>query len=159
MTAEEGIIPCESTLATLEIKSKLTAKELKKTIINARSVKALRPKFYEPNPTTEMKSSILCCVFVYKSARKPENESKTLQKYVRVENKDSEQIVHIPVSACCIGNDAFTYCTWHDREDSSKQKFDLVKKRPLASFLSSISDSTTLQRAQRSPMYSAHYLQ
>lgn len=159
LTAEEGIIPCESTLATIEIKSKLTSIELKQSVINARSVKALHPQFYEPNPTTETKSSILCCVFAYKSARKPENEPKTLRRYARAENRDSEQIVHIPVSACCIGNSAFTYCSGHDRADPSKHTFDLVENRPLATFLSFVSDSTTLQAAQRSPMYSAHYLQ
>ena len=160
LTAEEGVIPCESTLATIEIKSTLTSKELKQSVVNARSVKALRPQYYEPNPTTKEKSSILCCVFAFKSGRKPENESKTIQKYMRSENKDNpNQIVHIPVSASCIANNAFTYCAWHDKEDPSKQRFDLVKKRPLATFLSFLSDSTTYQRAQRSPMFSTHYLQ
>jgi hypothetical protein len=159
LTPEEGIVPCESTLATIEIKSKLMSDELRKAVVNARSVKALRPQYYEPNPTTEMKTSIICCVFAYMSARKPENESKTLQKYARSENKNSSQVVHIPVSACCVSNDAFTFCSWHDSNNPSKQQFKLVKKRPLATFLSFISDSTTLQAAQRSPMYSAHYLQ
>lgn len=160
LTAEEGIIPCESTLATIEIKSKLTSEELKKSVLNARSVKALRPHYYEPSPITKQKTSIICCVFSYKSGRKPENESKTIQKYAREENKnDPNQIVHLPISASCIGDSAFTYCKWHDSEDPSKQQFDLITNRPLANFLSFLSDSTTLQRAQRSPMYSAHYLQ
>ena len=159
LTAEEGIIPCESTLATIEIKSKLTSEELQKSVVNARSVKALRPEYYEPIPTTEQKSSILCCVFSYKSARKPENESRTMQKYAREQNKiNSDQVVHIPISASCIGNSAFTYCNWHDPNDPRKQTFDLVTNRPLATFLSFLSDSTTYQRAQRSPMFSAHYL-
>jgi len=160
LTAEEGIIPCESTLATIEIKSKLTSEELKKSVINARSVKALRPQYFEPSPTSKFKSSILCCVFSYKSTRKPENESKIVQKYMRSENrKNPSQVVHIPISASCIGDSAFTYCRWYDTEDPSKQKFELVLKRPLATFLSFLSDSTTFQRAQRSPMFSGHYLQ
>jgi len=158
LTAEEGIVPCESTLATIEIKSKLTAEELRKSVVNARSVKALRPQFYEADPTTIAKSSIICCVFAYKSARKPENEPKTLQRYARLENKGSTQVVHIPISACCVGDNVFTFCSWFDRENPSKQKFDLVNNRALASFLSYISDSTTLQASQRSPMYSDHYL-
>jgi Domain of unknown function (DUF6602) len=160
LTAEEGIIPCESTLATIEIKSKLTSEELRKSVQNARSVKALRPQFHEPNPTTKQKTSIICSVFSYKSGRNPENESRTIQKYVREENKNNtDQIVHIPISASCIGDSAFTYCQRFDPENPSKQRFDLITTRPLATFLSYISDSTTLQRAQRSPMYSAHYLQ
>jgi len=159
LTAEEGIIPCESTLATIEIKSKLTATELQQSIANARSVKALQPRFYEPNPTTNTKSSILCSVFAYGSTRKPQNESRTLQRYVKKANQNHNQEIHIPVSALCISDAVLTYCSWHDPEDPSNNKFEIVQKRALASYLSFLYDSITSQAAQRSPMYSAHYFQ
>lgn len=159
LTAEEGIIPCESTLATIEIKSKLTSEELKKSVINARSVKALRPQYHELNPTSEFKSSILCCVFSYQSTRKAEKESEAVQKYAGRENENNpSQVVHIPISASCIGDSAFTFCRWHDPDYPSNQKFELVIERPLAAFLSFLSDLTIFLRAQRSPMFSEHYL-
>ena len=43
LTEAEGIIPYESVLATIEVKTKLTCTELKKSIKNAISVKQLKP--------------------------------------------------------------------------------------------------------------------
>ena len=67
--AREGVVPYESTLATVEVKTELTASELKKSILNARSVKALDPTFLEVQPPREKKKilSPACYVFAFSS--------------------------------------------------------------------------------------------
>jgi hypothetical protein len=45
LTASEGIIPCHSVLATIEVRTSLNKTELKKAIENARSVKLLRYEY------------------------------------------------------------------------------------------------------------------
>jgi hypothetical protein len=45
LTASEGIIPCHSVLATIEVKTSLNKTELKKAVENARSVKLLRYEY------------------------------------------------------------------------------------------------------------------
>jgi hypothetical protein len=42
LTASEGIIPCHSVLATIEVRTKMNKTELKKAVDNARSVKLLK---------------------------------------------------------------------------------------------------------------------
>jgi len=42
LSASEGIVPCHSVLATIEVKSRLNMTELKKAVQNARSVKLLK---------------------------------------------------------------------------------------------------------------------
>lgn len=159
LTPEEGIVPCESALATIEIKSKLTAPELEKSVANARSVKALKPQFKEAKPMSNAKSSVLCAIFAYESSRKPGNESKALQRCATEANKGGAQTIHIPISACCIADSVFTWCSGHNPTNPVEKTFETVQSesRPLASFLSFLSDSTTLYAAQRSPMYSWHY--
>jgi hypothetical protein len=143
---------------SIEVKSKLAAPELRQGIANARSVKALRPQFREPNPPSDTKSSILCCIFAYDSTRKPANEPKTLQRYARQANTPGGPTVHVPISVLCIANAAFTYCQIHDQQNPANHTFPLIRDRPLASFLSFLHDTTVFHAAQRSPMYSAHYL-
>jgi hypothetical protein len=43
----EGVIPCHSVVATIEVKSKLTRKELRAAVDNARSVKFLRYDYHK----------------------------------------------------------------------------------------------------------------
>jgi hypothetical protein len=45
LTASEGIIPCHSVLATIEVKSSLNRTELRKAVENARSVKLLKYEY------------------------------------------------------------------------------------------------------------------
>jgi hypothetical protein len=45
LTASEGIIPCHSVLATIEVKASLNSTELRKAVENARSVKLLKYEY------------------------------------------------------------------------------------------------------------------
>ncbi len=49
LSSSEGIVPCHSVLATIEVKSRLNMTELKKAVKNARSVKFLKYN-YETTP-------------------------------------------------------------------------------------------------------------
>ena len=78
-TNEEGIVPVESVLATIEVKSELTRGELRKAVENARSIKTLRPEYAEVMPETNVKNRAVCCLFAFKSDSKPESELNRLQ--------------------------------------------------------------------------------
>jgi hypothetical protein len=45
LTASEGIIPCHSVLATIDVRNRMNKTELKKAVENARSVKSLRYEY------------------------------------------------------------------------------------------------------------------
>lgn len=98
-TGEEGIVPIESVLATVEVKSILTSDELKKSIINSHSVKNLNANFAEVMSETPEKSSPLCCVFSFSSDSKPETELGRLEEVVSEVNQETEKKVYVPLSA------------------------------------------------------------
>lgn len=98
-TGEEGIVPIESVLATVEVKSILTSDELKKSIINSHSVKNLNANFAEVMSETPKKSSPVCCVFSFSSDSKPETELGRLEEVVSEVNQETEKKVYVPLSA------------------------------------------------------------
>lgn len=71
----EGIIPIESVLATIEVKTNLDSEELSNSIENARSIKFLKPKFKRTN----IKNSPVYCIFAFKSNLTEKSEKKDLR--------------------------------------------------------------------------------
>ena len=67
LSTDEGVIPSESVLARIEIKSKLTISELKKAVNNARSLKTLHPYFNEIASNHNYKNSPAFYLFAYYS--------------------------------------------------------------------------------------------
>jgi hypothetical protein len=110
LTQFEGVIPIESVLGTIEVKSSLSSKELKHSITNARSVKLLAPFFAEIRKSAPIKKSPLCYVYACKSdlVRKPEAER--LRWAAWKENQTGNPKVSVPISGICIMSKSFTRC-------------------------------------------------
>jgi len=106
----EEIIPYESVLATIEVKTRLTSEELRNSIRNARSVKNLEPLFVELRQGEGVKSSPVCYVFAFTSdlAEKPELER--LTELVKESNEGEGRPVKVPLSGICIAGKDFVHC-------------------------------------------------
>jgi hypothetical protein len=117
-TGEEGIVPIESVLATVEVKSTLTRDELKKSIKNAHSVKNLNANFSEVMSETPKKYSPVCCVFSFSSnSSKPETELSRLEEVVKEVNQEVTKKVYVPLSGIRVANTSFTKCVKIDRNE------------------------------------------
>ena len=106
----DGVIPVESVLATVEVKSTLTRPELLSAVQNARSVKALKHRPYELEQGSSTKNSPLCYVFAFSSDLKDFTELSRLQ-HVVIESNAGEPKVRVPISGLCVPQAGFVHCT------------------------------------------------
>ena len=157
LTGEEGIVPYESVLATIEVKSKLTKKELEKAVNNARSLKALIPKFTEVMPEVPIKSSPICCIFAYESTCRPEYEKKRLQSVVSEFNNTRRCKIYVPISGMCLGDVSFTKCVNIENSDHPIPTFETYTEDPALNFLVFLIDQVTMCSRQRSKMLVSKY--
>ena len=104
----DGVIPVESVLATVEVKSTLTRHELVAAVDNARSVKVLRHRPEELEPGPPVKNSPLCYVFAFTSDLST-SELARLQQVVAQSNETGVQI-RVPVSGLCVPEKGFVHC-------------------------------------------------
>ena len=109
LTEFEGIIPYEGVLATIEVKTTLTAVELKKSIENARSIKKLSPNFQEILRKDKIKHSPVCYVFAFGSDLTEKDELKRLKEQVEKSNRGTSN-VKVPISGLCVANKCFLSC-------------------------------------------------
>jgi hypothetical protein len=156
-TGDEGIVPIESVLATIEVKSKLTRVELKKAVENARSVKTLRTEFAEVMPESRDKSSPVCCLFAFDSDSNPESERNRLENVVAEANHDSHQKVYVPLSGICVGDNVFLYCKTIDENDPPVAIFEHILDRAATRFMVFLIDQASILERQRSKMLISHY--
>ena len=154
LTGEEGIVPYESVLGTIEIKSKLSKPELVKAVDNARSVKNLTGKFQEVMPETPIKSSPICCIFAYSSTCSTASENNRLQEIVTKFNSENERPVYVPISGLCIGNSSFTKCI---NADQRPPVFETITVESALNFLVFLVDQVTILSRQRSKMVMSEY--
>ncbi len=133
LTAGEGIIPCESALATIEVKSNINSKELSKSVDNAFSIKYLNPEYYEINNNSSKKNI--------------EVTSSNLSK------------IKVPITGLCIPKNCFYYCEDANVEPpkfkdiSSSNDYDVV-----LDFVCYIIDYCNYMAEQRGRMYFSQYL-
>ncbi len=156
-TGEDGVVPIESVLATIEVKSELTRGELRKAVDNARSIKTLRPEYAEVMPETDVKNSAVCCLFAFKSDSKPESELNRLKKVVADANQDPHPTVHVPLSGICVGDSVFLHCDDIDRNDPSVHSFRESFDRAAQRFMVFLIDQASILERQRSKMLISHY--
>lgn len=154
LTGEEGIVPYESVLATIEVKSKLTMAEFRKAVLNARSIKTLVPQFNEVMCQMPDKNSPLCCVFAYSSTSRTKNEQKRLHGIVDGFNKVEDTPVYVPLSGVCVGNFSFTKCV---AINDNKPTFENVTVEPALNFLVYLIDEVTKIAQQRNRMFIKSY--
>lgn len=156
-TGEEGIVPIESVLATIEVKSTLTRGELSKSVRNAHSVKILKAKFAEVMSLTPEKSSPICCVFSFSSDSKPETELDRLEEIVLEVNKETEDKIYVPLSAICVADTSFTNCVKIEYEDIPIPSFETVTENSAMRFMVFLIDQISIMERQRSKMLISHY--
>lgn len=156
-TGEEGVVPIESVLATVEVKSTLTRHELRGAVENARSVKNLQPKYIEIKGDFVEKLSPLCCLFAFDSDYNSALEVDRLKMVVAEANETSDQKVYIPLSGICIGDKWFAECTGYERRDVPVPSFTTHEITPAVRFLVFLVDQISVQKSQRSKMLMFHY--
>jgi hypothetical protein len=155
----EGIIPYESVVATVEVKSKLTSSELRKSICNARSVKILDPSFAEMRRGEGTKNSPVSYVFSFGSDLKQESEYERLIHLVDESNEDTDVKVFVPLSGICISTRYFIHCKNAAAAPpefsvlESKQDYDAVLE-----FLVHLIDSANHLSLQRERIFFRKYL-
>jgi hypothetical protein len=169
LTSGEGIIPYEAVLATIEVKSKLDSRELKKGVRNARSIKALtfeRMEILKPlcklcvdkvasKPGLQ---SPLCYIFAFSTTLKKGSESERLNKCVNKLNEEYEEEIILPISALCVADRCFTRCI--DME-SKPPKFKTIKKESESNtleFILNVINSCNVRAAERERLYWDMYL-
>jgi hypothetical protein len=156
-TGEEGIVPIESVLATVEIKSRLTKGELVTSIRNAHSIKDRRAKYQEIMMAIPEKSSPLCCLFAFSSDLTPEKELSRLESAVSEVNNETDQKVYVPLSGVCIGNVSFTHCLKIEYDNTPKPTFETLTTDAALRFMVFLVDQIAILERQRSKMLISHY--
>lgn len=157
-TGEEGIVPIESVLATIEVKSQLTREGLTNAIQNARSVKALVTKFREIMAVSiSEKTTPICCVFAFSSDSRPEKELSRLENVVSDVNEGTDRKVYVPLSAICVGNTSFTQCVNIEYDESPVPSFETITEDSAMRFMVFLVDQISIMERQRSKMLISHY--
>lgn len=156
-TGEEGVVPIESVLATVEVKSELSRHELLNAVENARSVKKLQPKYIEIENGSPDKLSPLCCVFAFDSDCTSTREVCRLKQVVAEANEKCEQKVYVPLSGICIGDKSFIQCTKIEHGVVPEPTFNTYESKSAIRFLVFLVDQISIQKSQRSKMLMFHY--
>jgi hypothetical protein len=156
-TGEEGVVPIESVLATIEVKSALSRQELRDAIENAHSVKRLRPKYMEVMGEVPEKSSPICCTFAFRSDCAAERELARLNEIVREVNETADHKVYVPLSGLCVGDRSFTACTGIEYQDVPIPTFSTHTSSAAVRFLVFLIDQISILERQRSKMLLFHY--
>ena len=154
----DGVIPVESVLATVEIKSTLSRQELVSTVENARSVKLLRHRPEEIEQGSPVKHSPLCYVFAFRSDLSGSSELVRLQDVVTASNVNQRQI-RVPIGGLCVPQVGFFHCT---NAGASPPAFDECAPQPDLSevlrFMVHVVDNTDALASERRPIVLRHYL-
>ncbi len=158
LTEGEGIIPYEGVLATIEVKTKLDAGELKKSIENARSIKTLIPNFQEILKKPIIKHSPVCFVFAFDSDLTQKEEMKRLKEQVDKSNKIGAEI-KVPISGLCVANKCFLFC---ENANSTPPKFRIISQDKshtnVMDFLLNLVNTCNIMAAERERLYLNMYL-
>ena len=156
-TGEEGIVPVESVLATVEVKSQLTKPELVSAVQNAHSVKALRAKFREVMMEVPAKATPICSLFAFSSDTTSEKELSRLESAVSEVNEEADRKVFVPLSSICVGNASFTRCVKIEYNDTPDPTFETLTTAAAMEFMVFLVDQISILERQRSKMLISHY--
>jgi len=156
LNENEGVIPIEAVLATIEVKSVLKVNKnddkkdtLKQGIANARSIKVLQ----EMGISKIRQNSALCCLVALESEIAKGQEFDRLKKYVK-EFNETEEYVKVPVSDFLIIGNSFHQCVdAKDRKDE-EPVFESIMAVPkqnneIVEFIISLMNTCNLFSKQR----------
>jgi hypothetical protein len=110
----EGMVPCESVLFAIEVKSTLTHEDLVKSVEWACSMKALE---YDTTVYIEGEevSSIPCGLFAFKTdlaeSRSIQDEVARLEEVVKARNAVAAQEIRVPLSTLTVASRGHAQCT------------------------------------------------
>jgi hypothetical protein len=165
LTIREGVIPCHSVLATIEVKTRLGKKDLENSIQNAASVKNLNyslnvlskqkfreimlseivqvleeKAFIDKDLAEKYKNSLsvhspACYVFAFKSSLSKKNENKRLQETVQKANKDFGYDLKVPISGLCVSEKVFVSCINANNEPPD---FEEATSYPILHFMKTL---------------------
>jgi len=155
----EGIIPYESVLATVEVKSRLDRKEVIKSVQNARSIKILEPFFAEIKSSGISKNSPACYIFSFSSDLTKKSEYERLKEVVDYENSKKNKIpIYVPISGVCIPDKGFLVCVKAKEDPVFEEIHKDNEHYIILEFLTHIIDICNLLSAQRNKIYITPYL-
>ncbi len=160
LNSEEGIIPIEAVLSTIEVKSSLNKTELNASVNNARSIKRLRPHFYEMNGENNQKNSTACYLFAFNSDLSKSSELDRLKKTVEELNVSENQEINIPISGLCVAKKKyFTYCKTisPDINFAEHHYIEDREEEIVLDFIINLINTTNALSAQRSPIFLTQY--
>jgi hypothetical protein len=169
LTSGEGVIPYEAVLGTIEVKSRLDNTELKKSVHNARSIKFLKfDRFEILKPIckacidkTDVEPNLqspVCFVFAFSSSLSKGSESLRLNNCVRKINNESGKEVTLPISALCVADKCFTYCTNMNSKPPTFTEIRKDKENNTLEFILNVINSCNIRSAEREKIYLDRYL-
>lgn len=165
-SVSEGIVPVESVLAAVEVKSRLTPSEISGAIRNARSVKALQPDFreiYDGSGDSAMnpvggKLSVPCFLYAFSSSvTSSKMEEARILKAIEKENRESKQKVFIPLTATCVANQAVYFGGTDSIRNPTRSEIQRREDQAALRFLTCLVDVVTAVLCQRRRMSTSHY--
>jgi hypothetical protein len=165
----EGVIPYETVLATIEVKTRLNSNELKKGVHNAMSIKVLTFRNQEIlSPLCKAcldkigsipeKQSPVCYIFAFSSDLMNGSESERLNECVKKLNDGSGVKITLPISGLCVADKCFTYCT---EMESTPPRFKTIQKDKESNtleFILNVINTCNVRAAQREKLYLDMYL-
>jgi Domain of unknown function (DUF6602) len=157
LTEGEGIVPIESVLATVEVKSKLTSSEVQSAVENARSVKLLKPFFAEMKPSALTKKSPLCCLFAYSSDLHRKSEKSRLQSVVDAMNRHMPEVL-VPISSICIAKKYYALCSNPVKKTTFEERHESANTNVVLHFMVDIIDSCNILALQRERIFIRKYV-
>jgi len=153
----EGIVPIESVLATIEVKSRLTSTELNSAVDNARSLKLLVPFFAEMKPGAPTKKSPLCCLFAYSSDLQKKTEATRLQSAVNNRNRKGPEVL-VPISSICVARNYYALCSNPVKDTTFLEVRETAHTNVALHFLVDIIDICNLMALQRERIFIRKYV-
>jgi hypothetical protein len=153
----EGIIPIESVLATVEVKSELNSTEVRKAVNNARSVKLLKPFFAEIRKADATNKSPLCCLFAYSSDLSTKSERERLQPIVDQKNRKGPEVL-VPISSICVADRYYALCKSPVKETVFTERRQTSSTNVMLHFLVDVIDICNVLALQRERIYVRKYV-
>jgi hypothetical protein len=126
---EDGAIPCESVLVAVEIKSKLTRGELRKSLEWASSIKALRPTWHAFAAERQRVPSIPCVLFsmdtdLASAGGMAREAARLLSAVIKRYESHKRPRIGTPISALTIVSRGHVECT-KASPDPSETRWDV----------------------------------
>jgi len=157
-----GIIPYESVLATIEVKTTINNTEIVKCIKNAISVKKLTANWSsEINGPSGKRLTPYCTVFGYHSDLSSKDEYiRYIDTFEKMKSNGENNNVFLPISLFCVANRCSFRCT--DAKDIHNLPFEIIQNNndyeEIKYFIAWITSVCNYFRTQRGEQFIGNYI-